>query len=118
MLSTSLLQILYPHLPVEHALFCDGILGNISSAQALPREYVSLVACKAAHSTQHGPQLPCLQQSVQHIWEGALHKEGIALEHKLDFAIVACAGLHKLPNFCWQSHLLSNTPCLRCYGKG
>ena len=57
------------------------------------------------NSSPHGSQLPCLQQSVQHVWKGALYKEGIALEHKLDFAIVACAGLHKLPNLCWQSHL-------------
>lgn len=46
-----------------------------------------------------------LQQGVQHIWEGALHKESIALEHKLDFAIVACTGVYKLADLCWQRDL-------------
>lgn len=46
---------------------------------------------------------------MQHFWVGALHKESVALEHKLHFAIVACACLHKLPDLWWQGDLLKDT---------
>jgi hypothetical protein len=59
-----------------------------------------------------------LQQSVQHIWEGALHKESVALEHKLDFAIVACTGVYKLADLCWQRDLPKETGQLQCGGIG
>ena len=44
--------------------------------------------------------LQYLKQRVQHIWKGALNKKGIALQHKLDFAIVARTGLHEVPYLC------------------
>ena len=53
-----------------------------------------------------------LQECVQDIWEGALHKEGIPLQHQFHLAIVSCAGLHKLSNLGWQCYL--QTACLVC----
>lgn len=46
-----------------------------------------------------------LQKGVQNIWEGAFHKESVLLQHQLDFAVVACAGMNKLPDLWRQSHL-------------
>lgn len=45
--------------------------------------------------------LACLQQRVQHVREGALHEEGIALQHQLDFAVVAGTSLYKLAYLRW-----------------
>lgn len=80
---------LHIHAPAEHTASQATHIKGVMHFHTLAPSSV----CKVC--------LACLKQSVQHIWERALHKEGIALQHQLHFAIVAGTSLYKLPYLRW-----------------